>query len=271
MDNKKDNQLTSTHPSYGEVGFDINAHGPFGDNYACAHAYKKTEKLLIALHLVTNFVPEKEPARNAVRDKSVRILSDMLNLRSGFCSNGSERVDKVVASVYEVTSLLDILHAAGFVSDMNLEILKRELSGLIVFIREAENTEVSEKVVFGNDHFETGEYLRPSAGGNIKDSVKGNKMSFSIKDTTKTSPYNKKQNIKKTSSTSGSHTERRAAIVDLIKDKKSVNVKDVSAVITGCGEKTIQRELIALVQSGVLKKEGERRWSTYSLKQNSRL
>jgi hypothetical protein len=30
-------------------------------------------------------------------------------------------------------------------------------------------------------------------------------------------------------------------------------------------EKTIQRELLALVEEGIVKKEGERRWSTYSL------
>ena len=264
MDNnkidKKNNQLTSLHNSYGDIGlgFDINTHGPFGDNYACAHAYKKTEKLLIALHLVTNFVPENEPARIAVRDKSVRVLSDMLKLRSGFRSTGSGGVDSVVASIYEITSLLDILHAAGFVSDMNLDILKRELGGLIIFLKDAENTEVSEKVTFGNGHFKTEEFAK---GLSVKDS----KMSFNTKDITKTPLRNKRQNSQRTSSPSGSHTERRTTIVNLIKDKKTVNVKDVSSVVTGCSDKTIQRELISLVQSGVLKKEGERRWSTYSL------
>ena len=35
-------------------------------------------------------------------------------------------------------------------------------------------------------------------------------------------------------------------------------LKDVS-------EKTVQRELFALVKEGVLKKEGEKRWSVYKL------
>jgi hypothetical protein len=42
-------------------------------------------------------------------------------------------------------------------------------------------------------------------------------------------------------------------------------VKDVSAVVKDCSEKTLQRELLALVAQGVLKKEGERRWSSYVL------
>jgi len=255
MDNKKDNQLSTLHRSYGETGLecDISKHGPFGNNYACANAYKKTERLLIALHLVTNFVPEKEPARNAVRDKSICILSDVLQLRSGFRSVGSDGVGQVVASVYEIMSLLDILHVAGFISDMNLEILKRELGGLIIFLREAEDTEVSEKVTFDNDYFKTGDLY----GGVSK--------RHNIKDTTKAVPQSKGHSVRKTSHSS-SHTERRAVILDLMKNKNSVNVKDISAVITDCSEKTLQRELISLVKENVLKKEGERRWSVYSIR-----
>ena len=42
-------------------------------------------------------------------------------------------------------------------------------------------------------------------------------------------------------------------------------IKDVSPLIKGCSEKTIQRELLSMVKSGILKKEGEKRWSKYSL------
>ncbi|NBD73640.1 DeoR family transcriptional regulator [Patescibacteria group bacterium] len=59
--------------------------------------------------------------------------------------------------------------------------------------------------------------------------------------------------------------DRRAQILGLLQRKDSVSIKDVTEVITDCSEKTIQRELLALVESGVLKKEGERRWSRYSL------
>lgn len=61
------------------------------------------------------------------------------------------------------------------------------------------------------------------------------------------------------------HMGRREEILTIIKDKKSVSIKDIKLIITGCSEKTLQRELIALVMNGVLKKEGERRWSTYAL------
>jgi hypothetical protein len=267
MLSKKDNQITALHNSYGDISleFDTNVHGPFGDNYACAHAYKKTEKILIALHLVTNNVPEKEPSRIAVRDKSVCILSDILLLRSGFKSAGSEKVEQVIVGIFEVISLLDILHASGFVSDMNLEVLKKELGGLIIFIRESSDTKLSERVTFDSGHFKIDDLHSEKSKGQ------------SVKDTLRVLSQGKGHNVKKISkggtpsvnsvgSASAKHDERRDAILKLIKDKNSVNVKDVSAVITDCSEKTLQRELISLVNENVLKKEGERRWSVYSLK-----
>ncbi len=59
--------------------------------------------------------------------------------------------------------------------------------------------------------------------------------------------------------------DRRAVILGLLQKKDRITVKDVSAVVKDCSEKTLQRELLALVAQGVLKKEGERRWSSYVL------
>jgi predicted HTH transcriptional regulator len=60
-------------------------------------------------------------------------------------------------------------------------------------------------------------------------------------------------------------TQRREVILALLKHKSPITVKDVGETIVDCSEKTLQRELVALVQEGVLKKEGERRWSNYFL------
>ena len=56
---------------------------------------------------------------------------------------------------------------------------------------------------------------------------------------------------------------RKRAILELLKGGGHLTIKDFSSVIRDCSEKTIQRELLALVEENVLKKEGERRWSRY--------
>lgn len=62
-----------------------------------------------------------------------------------------------------------------------------------------------------------------------------------------------------------SKEDRQASIIKLLSKKSGLSIKDFTDTIHGVSEKTIQRELLAMVASGVLKKEGERRWSTYSL------
>ena len=60
--------------------------------------------------------------------------------------------------------------------------------------------------------------------------------------------------------------KRKKQILSVIKKKGRVAIKDITSAVTDTSEKTLQRTLAALVKEGVLKKEGEKRWSVYSLK-----
>jgi hypothetical protein len=57
--------------------------------------------------------------------------------------------------------------------------------------------------------------------------------------------------------------ERASLILDLVRKRKSLSIKDISAVIRDCSEKTIQRELSLLISKGLVRKQGDRRWSVY--------
>jgi hypothetical protein len=61
--------------------------------------------------------------------------------------------------------------------------------------------------------------------------------------------------------------DRRTIIFALLKQKPAITVIDIAKSISGVSEKTIQRELLAMVNSNILIKKGERRWSTYSLRE----
>ena len=58
-------------------------------------------------------------------------------------------------------------------------------------------------------------------------------------------------------------SERMSLILELVRKKKSLSIKEIAAVIKGCSEKTIQRELALLIGQGLVRKVGERRWSLY--------
>jgi hypothetical protein len=59
---------------------------------------------------------------------------------------------------------------------------------------------------------------------------------------------------------------RREQILALFVRGVDVSIKDIVARIRGCSEKTIQRELNVLLDDGVIRRIGEKRWSRYILK-----
>ena len=58
---------------------------------------------------------------------------------------------------------------------------------------------------------------------------------------------------------------RKNTILEFIKGHNNVSIKDIVPNIVGCSEKTVQRELISLINENKIKKIGERRWSKYSI------
>lgn len=60
-------------------------------------------------------------------------------------------------------------------------------------------------------------------------------------------------------------TDRAGRVKTVLEAKPQATVKDVAEIITDVSEKTIQRELNSLIEKGQVKREGERRWSRYSV------
>lgn len=60
-------------------------------------------------------------------------------------------------------------------------------------------------------------------------------------------------------------TDRAERIKTVLVAKPQATVKDIAEVITDVSEKTIQRELNSLIEKGQVLREGERRWSKYSV------
>lgn len=54
-------------------------------------------------------------------------------------------------------------------------------------------------------------------------------------------------------------------VIEALQKKGDASIKDIARLVRGCSEKTIQRELNVLIDDGRVLKEGERRWSRYSL------
>lgn len=157
-------------------------------------------------------------------------------LRVLFTDMLSERVKDKSNLTMEALSLFFVAKNVGLVSEINYEIFINELLKLkqeveksleTTFFRE---TTMSERVL-----------PEPQRTEYIKDKHK----EFGT------------VSVKKNS--------RQNTIVTILKRKREIMIKDISPLIPSCSEKTIQRELLAMVRTGILKKIGEKRWSRYSL------
>jgi len=67
----------------------------------------------------------------------------------------------------------------------------------------------------------------------------------------------------RTKGQSKGQSDRMSLILDLVRKRKSLSIKEIASVIRNCSEKTIQRELNILIERGLIRREGERRWSLY--------
>ncbi len=60
-------------------------------------------------------------------------------------------------------------------------------------------------------------------------------------------------------------TDRAERIKTVLEAKPQATIKDIAEIITDVSEKTIQRELNSLIEKGQVIRQGERRWSRYSV------
>lgn len=66
-------------------------------------------------------------------------------------------------------------------------------------------------------------------------------------------------------STTPSTNDRRTRILTILEAKGEATIKDISDIISDVSEKTVQRELNAMIDEGKVQRQGERRWSRYIL------
>jgi len=242
---------------------------------------KKTEKLITAIYLVTGFFDDKEPMKWRLRELGGSLLSH------------SERSH----IVSEILGLFTVAKHAGLVSDMNFEIINREFSRLLpsevllenVFVKEDTHEIVPHKTLKTEEevqpeHAEKSETETPMYGSSVVVEVPHRRAELlppvssitshvpsetqeAIKDTTPSArePREVSKPLKEFGVVAVKKNSRQSTIIGLLKRKKEIMIKDVSPLIDGVSEKTIQRELLAMVKAGILKKEGEKRWSRYSL------
>ena len=269
MENKKNQQKQIINkPNSSRAIID---YGSFFQNKNFEHyVFKRIEKISLAVHLLSSLLMDNEPSKNRLKELAIASVSNALSL-SDTGRTSQNLIRKILATLAEIHSIFEIIQISELISEMNCLIIKEEIAKLSNVIISNENFYHTNKSGFiTEDFFAT---LEDRVDDRPKDFT--SHLSSQIQDYThkgqkdiKDSDVRYKNYVSdkgQTPRTQDDKNKRQETILDMLKDGKVLIVKDFSKEIKGCSEKTIQRELLSLVSRGILKKEGERRWSKYSL------
>ncbi|MEK7101901.1 MAG: hypothetical protein AAB882_01975 [Patescibacteria group bacterium] len=212
--------------------------------------YKKAERLAKAIHLITPAFIESMSLKNRIDAIAVGLI-DAAILSPSVARTALSR------ELLALSSVLSIARTSHMLSSMNAELISREAHMLLHEVALYEEPRLSLD--------ET-----PTLSSIAKDAFSRDTSQSSHNTAGRRAPKERefihKGHIKDIKSVSDSYIkDRRDAILSVIRNKKIASIKDISTLVRGVSEKTIQRELSVLIGSGMVLKQGERRWSTYSL------
>jgi len=224
-------------------------------NQSESHFYNaKSQKLATAIYLITGFFSDNEPLKWKLRDLSSKLISVSLSIKDNHSRHNNSAVE-AQSIILETISLLLVLKQAGLISEMNHSIINQEFTSLLASILPSDEFESVKGMNMKKEFFDIPE-------------IKHKALQRSIATTPVSKTVIKDKNtedLKDFSVVAVKKNSRQSIIINLLKRKKEIMIKDVSPLIDGCSEKTIQRELMSMVHSGILNKIGEKRWSRYSL------
>ncbi len=220
---------------------------------------KKIEKIAQAIYLVSNHLKDTEPLKWELRKESISFLTC---IRS-FGESGERRnippdlvIDTLSSCARDLTSYLSLSVISGLISRNNGSLIIDEIDLLLAtFEKMVDENTAKAGFILSEEFFATDPELTKRLGKKIN---KGQNMNLLLDI--------KKENSIKDRNVKDKKDSRQTRIIALLKTQPNSTIKDFVKVINDCSEKTIQRELGSLVERGIVKKEGERRWSTYSLK-----
>jgi len=246
-----------------------------GDSYGL-FVFKKTEKIVTAIYLLTGLMSEREPMREKLRSLATNMLSNALLMSERVW--GEETYQKNLSSTLcEMSVLFDVAETAKMISKMNHKIISDELKKLLDFLVTSSSNYSSAKIAFPSGMFDGDYNFIPDQAYQIENTqipkdINNNRPEISqgqsqVKDIQKNTVVNKMSVMKSVGDdkTIKDKNNRQEIITSMLKGGAKLTIKDFAKNIKDCSDKTIQRELIAMVAKGVLKKEGERRWSKYFL------
>ncbi|MEK7535467.1 MAG: hypothetical protein AAB590_00415, partial [Patescibacteria group bacterium] len=203
-------------------------------------------RITAAIYRLTDFWDMEEPARFELRKQANKLLDAILSFTGSLETRPALTIKDITDRQVALQSFFTVLNLGEQISRTNYEIIKDELLSLMILVEKYFAVRFGYLVSI-SDFLKSAEIdkfvLRSSAlhGQIVDGKIPANNTGSSIVN----------------------NTDRKSQILNFVRKNGPSSIRDIAVMVKGCSEKTIQRELITLINSGLLKREGERRWSKY--------
>lgn len=208
------------------------------------YIFKKTEKIVSVIFYVSNNLERQtqnqvliEDILDAARQAHNKILHT-LETRTHLAE---EVLRDAAHSLISLDSKLRIASSVGIISPEVLHVLVVEIDGVLRGI----NKYLVRTTAFDDLDYKVG------GGETTSSRARVNNDSRPVNPTP--------------SANSTVDVDRRERIKVVLNAKGEATIKDITDIISDVSSKTIQRELNAMIEDNIVKRQGERRWSKYSI------
>lgn len=212
------------------------------DEHYYKYIFKKTERVVSVVFYILHNVQSDSKTQLHIEDVqfAARSVHDAILQSLETRAYAAEDIVRSVAhTLISLESKITVAQVAGVISPDVLQVLKNEIDSVIRGLNK----------YLGDD----AELFATDTGVAPQEFEK------------KRVPQRRVESRPVATEQSLQHPDRRERIKTILEAKGEATIKDISEIITDISEKTIQRELNAMIEDSVVKRQGERRWSRYSI------
>ncbi|MCB9810587.1 MAG: hypothetical protein H6779_01930 [Candidatus Nomurabacteria bacterium] len=226
------------------------------DNDYYGNVFKRTEKIVSVIFYILSHIEKDERSDFHIKtlsDRAMNVYEESLTTLSFYEYEAKDRVFIFQQTLVSLEGVLRIANAARIITDDVLTMLLTELDLVQRYIK---------------NHYVNKTPLSLQEDGPKTPPV-ATERSMTMRSASVARPS--RVSIPKGDISSDAHmvysqlVDRATRIKTVLEAKPEATIKDIAEVITDVSEKTIQRELNSLIDKGQVIRQGERRWSKYSV------
>jgi DNA-binding transcriptional ArsR family regulator len=228
------------------------------NNEYYSNVFKKTERTVSVVFYILSYIERNEQTEFHIKvmsEKAMQVHEASLASLSLYEYEAREKIFPFQQALVALEGAFRIANAARVLNDEVLVLLLTEVDLVQRYLRNHFATQLPQSVREYNSLIAS-----PSEPARYSRLYREN-----------ASPRASRVNIPKGDISSDAHmvysqlVDRSARIKTVLEAKPEATIKDIAEVITDVSEKTIQRELNSLIEKGQVIRQGERRWSKYSI------